>query len=233
MILLSRAACCLTPANRSSLQFFVSAHFYNGTVNVPERCPGGPHLPSTVHLPAAGGGSSRGHTGAFQPPVHSQGEVDRRRHHALHTVSFTHLEISHNKKYVTFFFLYSLHTGTCVARSRPPGLSWPNMLDLRCKMESRSLTPEELWLHEQVVNMSNLWSVSKYCYTYIVRNIIPSVMMNYEGIRYLVVFKNLLSLCKVSYRRSENFSIEAVLSAKCLKVCGSLHCQPCESVTRY
>lgn len=150
MILSLRAACCLTPVNSSSLQFFVAAHLYNGTVNVPERCPGRPHLPSTVHLPAAGGGSSRGHAGAFQPPVHAEGEMDWRRHHALHTVSFTHLENCHNKK-STFFFIQvkcvkrsaSLHSGTCVARSRPLGLSWPNMLDLRCKMESRSLTPEE------------------------------------------------------------------------------------------
>lgn len=40
--------------------------------------------------------------------------------------------------------------GTCAERNKPPERSWPNTLDLQCKMVSRCSTPEGLWLREPV-----------------------------------------------------------------------------------
>ncbi len=59
-------------------------------LNLSERRPGGSHLAPRDHLPAASGGSPRGHSAALQPPLHTQREMDRRWHHAIHTVGVIH-----------------------------------------------------------------------------------------------------------------------------------------------
>lgn len=50
----------------------------------------------------------------------------------------------------TFVLVFVCCLETCVERNRPLEPSWPNMLALQCRMESRSLTQDDLWLSECV-----------------------------------------------------------------------------------
>ena len=70
----------------------------DGIVNLPECRAGRPHVPPTDHQPAAGGRSPRRHTAALQPALHTQREMDRRWHHAIHSVGVSPL-----RNYVNFY----------------------------------------------------------------------------------------------------------------------------------